>query len=109
MAEIEKKKKKNIVASEKAIELKRNLMHMPTEDYEYLTFGELAIGNLFIYFPSPGDNSGHGGFKKIHYMFTKIAVKDKKSPEKKDHGKATKWNNDTDHEFPNSMPVILIG
>lgn len=31
-----------------------------------LTVGELKPGDLFILFPEPGDNSGHGGYLRAH-------------------------------------------
>jgi len=37
----------------------------------HLTFGDLREGETFIAFPSPGDNSGHGGFLKGTYLFRK--------------------------------------
>jgi len=41
------------------------------EFYEPLAFSELSIGDRFVALPFPGDNSGHGGFKQIHYVFMK--------------------------------------
>jgi len=38
-----------------------------------LTFGELAVGERFICWPSSGDNSGHGGYKIAMRVFTKIS------------------------------------
>jgi|GEM_PF-1685979 len=37
-----------------------------------LTFGELGVGDKFIAFPTPGDNSGHGGFLGTRWIFRKI-------------------------------------
>lgn len=37
-----------------------------------LTFGELKVGDRFIFFPSDGDNSGHGGYLGTHNVFIKI-------------------------------------
>ncbi len=37
-----------------------------------LTFGELKAGQKFISFPTDGDDSGHGGFRKGAYLFTKL-------------------------------------
>ncbi len=39
---------------------------------EPLTFGDLPVGSKFIFFPTPGDNSGHGGFLNGSYIFMKI-------------------------------------
>lgn len=37
-----------------------------------LTFGDLKSGDLFIGFPSDGDNAGHGGFKQAHVLYRKV-------------------------------------
>ena len=37
-----------------------------------LTFEELKVGDHFISFPTDGDDSGHGGFRKGSYVFAKI-------------------------------------
>lgn len=37
-----------------------------------LTFGELEVGEYFIDFPTDGDDSGHGGFRKGAYLFKKV-------------------------------------
>ncbi len=39
-----------------------------------LTFKELCIGDKFIGFPSDGDDSGHGGFRKGSYIFEKESL-----------------------------------
>jgi hypothetical protein len=39
-----------------------------------LTFKELAEGSHFISFPQDGDDSGHGGFRKGAYLFTKLRM-----------------------------------
>ncbi|HXK38208.1 MAG TPA: hypothetical protein VJ579_04030 [Candidatus Paceibacterota bacterium] len=44
---------------------------MPDECFEALTFGELSVGDLFIFLPTPGDNEGHGGLKVTHNIFKK--------------------------------------
>ena len=38
---------------------------------EKLTFSQLSVGQKFIFFSSPGDNEGHGGFKGAHNVFEK--------------------------------------
>lgn len=40
-------------------------------DSKPLTFGELNVGDKFIDFPTDGDDSGHGGFRKGAYVFQK--------------------------------------
>ncbi len=37
-----------------------------------LTFGELKVGEHFVDFPTDGDDSGHGGFRRGSYVFEKI-------------------------------------
>ena len=59
------------MASENASRLKADWTEMPAECFETLTFGELKVGQKFIVLPLPGDNSGHGGFRGTHYIFTK--------------------------------------
>lgn len=58
-------------ASKAAVRLKSRLMEMSIECFEPMTFGELKTGERFIFFPLPGDNHGHGGFKGTHYIFIK--------------------------------------
>lgn len=45
---------------------------------EKLTLGELEVGDMFIVFPGPGDNAGHGGFKGSMRILEKIAARDPK-------------------------------
>ena len=40
-------------------------------DEAKLTFDDLKVGDPFIAFPVPGDNSGHGGYLRGHRLFTK--------------------------------------
>ena len=37
-----------------------------------LTFKEIVEGVKFIAFPVDGDDSGHGGFRHGHHLFTKL-------------------------------------
>jgi hypothetical protein len=39
-----------------------------------LTFKELPEGSRFICFPVDGDDSGHGGYRKAAYLFTKLLM-----------------------------------
>lgn len=39
-----------------------------------LTFKELEAGKKFIAFPQDGDDSGHGGFRRPSYIFTKLRM-----------------------------------
>lgn len=36
------------------------------------TLAELDVGDVFIFFPSDGDDSGHGGFRSGARLFQKI-------------------------------------
>lgn len=88
------------MASEAASRLKKDLMEMPDECFETLTFGELRSSQKFIGFPLPGDNCTHGGFGEAHYIFTKIDCGTTRGNAIDNKGV---WKN-----FPNSMPIILV-
>lgn len=45
-----------------------------SNDYKMATFGDLYVGDHFIAWPTPGDNSGHGGFLKGMYLHVKIGL-----------------------------------
>ena len=65
-----------------------------------LTFGELKLGDKFIAFPLPGDDSGHGGYKGGHVLFYKW-----------DNGKnicAKSFTHETLSDIPDTMHVIKI-
>lgn len=68
---------------------------------EYLTFGELELEDQFIFLPRPGDNHGHGGFKKPHFIFTKTAAN-------KD-GNAIRAKDGLPSHMPDAMPIIKLG
>jgi len=67
---------------------------------DYLTFGELKIGERFISVPQPGDNSGHGGYKLPSYIFTKTEAVDGNNSIRQKDGVRT-HNQD-------SMPIIKV-
>ena len=56
-------------------------MELPDEYFKTSIFGELSIGQQFIFFPVPGDNYGHGGFKNIHSIFLKTGHRVVAAPE----------------------------
>lgn len=85
------------MATDKAKSLKKELMNTPEEDFETLTFSELEEGQRFICLPSPGDNKGHGGFRKAHRLF-------KKTNEDRAKNEKTGFEN----MLPGSLGVILI-
>jgi len=68
-----------------------------------LTFGELHEGATFISFPTDGDDSGHGGFRKSQYVFTKL----RQSVGSKDEN-AMRNCDGTLSLFPSSMQVINV-
>ena len=103
------------MATQAAERLKKEFADMPAEYFEPLTFGELKIGEAFIVFPTPGDNSGHGGFKTKHWIFTKTQENVEKTErgleysKENPHGKAYNINHgNAEDDFPHSMLVILI-
>jgi hypothetical protein len=98
------------MTSEIVSRLKNGLMRI-SDDSEVLTFGELKVGQFFIGFPLPGDNSGHGGFRKAHYVFVKthqsITEAEPGMPYGIPHGRAVNRRG-VPSDYPNSMPVILV-
>lgn len=76
---------------------------------EKLTFGALKVGDHFIGFPLPGDNSGHGGYLGAQNLLRKTEMK---CPEGKlepvNHGVAINVRRGIPSNLPNGMPVILI-
>lgn len=97
-----------------ASNLKQEWMNLPDICFVTLTFGELKVGQKFIGLPVPGDNSGHGGFKKGSYLFIKTHLSVTETEcglpyaDHIPHGRAEKVVNNTTSDFPNSMPVLLI-
>lgn len=62
-----------------------------------LTFGNLEIGDSFISFPLPGDNSGHGGgYLSGSYLF------------KKTSNEAAEDDRGVSSSFPMTMPIHKI-
>lgn len=51
--------------------LRQEWLNAHDVECEPLTFGDLQKGDKFISMPSPGDNSGHGGFLNGSYLFMK--------------------------------------
>lgn len=66
----------------------------------YLTFGELNPGDTFIAFPTDGDNSGHGGYRRPHYIFVKVTLIG--------HDNAVKIKTGVPSCMPDSMRVIKV-
>lgn len=93
-------------------QLKSDWVKMPGEFFEPLTFGELKIGQKFICLPLPGDNSGHGGFRGAHYIFTKthkvVTEAAPGLPYGISHGRAMNDHGNISSDCPHSMFVILV-
>lgn len=90
---------------------KSDWIKMPEEYFETLSFGELKVGQRFIFFPSPGDNHGHGGFKGAHYIFVKTDIDAQSSPGVPfgiPTGRAINCNNGHPSYCPHTMSVILV-
>lgn len=93
-------------------ELKKLWMTMSLKCFETLTFGELKLYQKFIALPMPGDNSGHGGLRGIHHIFTKtcnitIDAIDPMLPIVRNQGIAQD-SRGIKSDFPNTMPVIQV-
>ncbi len=71
-----------------------------------LTFGELKIGDHFVDFPTDGDDSGHGGFRKGAYVFQKI--KKEKTTHKEVYENAVRLFDKNKSGFPDAMTVYKV-
>lgn len=72
-----------------------------------LTFKELAVGDSFIAFPTDGDDSGHGGYRRGANLFRKVSAEDRTGPTKLVlNARAT--GSGTHSHMPPSMPVLKI-
>lgn len=79
---------------------------IPAEVYnpvKKLKFKDLKDGEIFIVFPSPGDNSGHGGYLGTHHMFQKTD-----NPEDGSDNNVLRLRDDVYSKFSDNMPVLLI-
>ncbi len=104
-----------ITTSQAAKNLKKSFSEASEEEFEALTFGDLKVGESFIGFPLPGDNSGHGGFKGTSRIFLKTTEKVEEAkpgmPYSKEvpHGGATTINKKSEEDhFPHSMVVLRV-
>jgi hypothetical protein len=57
---------------------KNNLIFAPHTNTK-LIFKDLNVGEKFLVFPIPGDNSGHGGFLGAYWIFKKIKPSQEKN------------------------------
>ena len=65
-----------------------------------LTFGDIKVGEVFIDFPTDGDNEGHGGFLPGHVLY-----------KKRNNVSATRFFHPKGQgisEFPDDMTVIKV-
>jgi|SRR3989344_2252052 len=91
----------------KRVNMKSAFVGMPKSFYNVLTFRKLKIGDKFISLPVPGDNHGHGGFRNNHYVFKKIAARERNNfPEISDNAFRLKDGNIS--SFSDYMPVIRL-
>jgi hypothetical protein len=70
-----------------------------------LTFVGLAVGDHFISFPLPGDNSGHGGYLGEHFVFVKTKTD---VPDMYGNGAANDMRRGIESTFPHSMSVLKV-
>lgn len=72
-----------------------------------LTFGDLKVGDHFIFFPAPGDNHGHGGYLGGHNLFKKTEQRASGPSAPVESGAAVDGRSVVSH-FPDLMPVIKV-
>ncbi len=100
----------NFMRADLAKILQEKFINQPVEFYDPLTFGDLQIGDNYIALPTPGDNSGHGGFKIGFYVFEKIIAVRKATAQ---GGGGVEYNSMRLHdgnlsEILDNMPVIKL-
>jgi hypothetical protein len=94
--------------------LKKKWSSMPDECFRTTSFGELAVGQMFICLPCPGDNHGHGGLRNKHFIFKKtrhsvVHPQNSKARYGISHGRALRVFDGQISDFPQSMDVVHIG
>jgi len=101
------------MASPSAKRIREGFLQATDDECEPLTFGELPVGARFISVPSPGDNSGHGGLRGTHRIFTKKnmrVISPKRGSGLKygiNHGGAVDGRG-VRSDFPVGMPIIRV-
>lgn len=73
-----------------------------------LSFGELKVGEKFIGLYLPGDNRRHGGYRKTHFIFQKLDLKNIKIDELHGDENSVKLSTNVFSHMPDSMPVIRV-
>lgn len=76
-------------------------------DEAKLTFGDLQVGDFFIVFPQPGDNSGHGGYLGAQALFRKTEQPNTGVLIPVNSGAAVEGRGATSF-FPYTMPILEI-
>ena len=77
------------------------------DDQKKLQFVDLQVGDCFIGFPLPGDNSGHGGYLASSNLFRKLEMKSSGENAPVESGSAMDPRGITSH-FPYTMPVLRV-
>lgn len=77
------------------------------DDHKKLQFGDLQVGDCFIGFPLPGDNSGHGGYLGSSNLFRKMEMKSSDENAPVESGSAMDPRGITSH-FPYKMSVLRV-
>ena len=77
--------------------------HDLPEDDKKTTFGQLDVGDLFIAFPTLGDNCGHGGYLNGAILLVKTGRSKEKT-----QGKAKPFGRSPESDYPDSMEVLRI-
>jgi hypothetical protein len=77
------------------------------DDEKKLQFGDLQVGDCFIGFPAPGDNSGHGGYLGSSNLFRKMEMKSSEEKAPVESGSAMDPRGITCH-FPYKMAVLRV-
>ncbi len=83
--------------------LKQEWMEMHPSCFETISFKDIKESEKFIALPQPGDNSGHGGFKKASYIFQKLRMSQGSNREN-----AVRVSDGTLSDFPDSMMVLKV-
>lgn len=72
------------------------------------TFGDLKVGDKFIFFPQDGDNSGHGGYLGAHRVFVKVEPAEAPPPKYGAPRENAKDDRGVYSHMPDTMHVIKI-
>ena len=84
--------------------IRENFVLASSEEYAVLRFDELEVGDKYIALPTPGDNSGNGGFRTSYFIFVKTNPVEFKNSTKN----ALRLDDGVSSYSPSSMPVIKL-